>query len=372
MEVVIEDKAGMEKAAKGLSAVLVDETENETAEEKATREAAEASASEEAEKAEAARIAAEKLAAGSSEDDEEGTEDDEEGEDGDDESNVVTYLAEKFGEVDELEELAKSNNIDGAVKYIEKLKPKIGLEAIGTLFESFPELQSLHQHLQEGLSSDTWKESVKPSVYENYTIPEKDEAAALNILRKAAEVRGLNEKQVSRIITAAKDEATLFEDANEELAFLKENEKASRQQVIDKEKRSIKEKEDREILAFKQAEEKVLSGSFAGIQLDETTKKEFYQTFAYRGKAGNEPTKLDKYYSEITVEDQLFLDLMLTFRKEGKFEEKAKGLFKPASKKPSLGADQRKGPKLTGGESNDGEKLLSPEAFNNLFKRKKG
>jgi hypothetical protein len=277
-----------------------------------------------------------------------------------------TFLGETFSDAVKDLEIADPNSIEDVNKFIgEKLVPIAKQTGVQEYLEKNPVLAKINEHLSRGYSLETFIEAQKPTTYDKLKVEENN---AEVIYREGLKAKGVNDKVITRTIEAAKDEGTLLDEAKEELKFLQTLEKKNKEAIIANEAARIKAEQDAELALWQEAQTKAKAGKFAGVALPPEDINPFYTALTSRGTTGKEPTQLEKFYENISVEEQLFLDYMLYNLKTGGISKRLPKLVTADKKVPQFNRKPLMGQHRDEG-GNDSTMTISE--FNSKFNRKK-
>lgn len=298
---------------------------------------------------------------------EEGTEGKEKGEENPDEDKLINRLASTYGKK---EDKTYDNTEEGIEEWIkDDLVPDSKRAGINELFEALPDVGDLAKHLLAGGSIDTWKVKVAPTQWDKVALTKENITESENIIRTALKTKKVSDKKIDQLIQVAKDSDTLFEDAQEELEFLKSSEEETKTAILKKEQDEFKAQQKQEEQDWNDTLATISKGVIGPLSIDKEQQKKFIEWIGFRGKSGQEETAREKALKNFTLEDQLLVDYVLMNK-----EKIADILKKPAKteldKKKDLG-EQVKGRKVitSSKESDNGE---SQDVLSMISKNKKG
>jgi len=119
------------------------------------------------------------------------------------------------------------NNKEGYASHTTDVYSKGGQDAVGQLYEAYPEVQALVNHIQLGGNADNFKTRVD---YSKVKLAKDNEAQLKDIIYKARTARGDRLESIDRYYNAIKagdtDNDAIFDEAGLELKYMQDSGKA--------------------------------------------------------------------------------------------------------------------------------------------------
>lgn len=282
-----------------------------------------------------------KLTPAKEESKEESKEEEEEGED----SVIVSALSSKFGEL-ELDSYDFETEEEAVLAYSEALGKRekaLGRdEGIQELFGTFPELAQLADHLNKGLSLNSFMKEVQKPSFVELDLEKAEEKEKIDIIRRASKQKGMDDDDIEDLIESIKDKGTVDDRALKSQTFLKSTYEKEINAIKAQEQEATKEAKEKEAKTSEIINKVFASGDVGVAKLStEQTKtlKEFVE-----GKDDKGVSTRDKAWKSLSIEKLLFLDYMIAT------DFKDIKSFAPASNKAE--AKQTKGVKIKKSSNN--------------------
>lgn len=245
------------------------------------------------------------------EEQEEQEEEEDEEEEGED-SELYSSLSTKFGDV-ELESNEFETEEEAVIAYAEALGKRertAGKEdGIKELFGTFPELQQLANHLNQGHSITSFMKQVQKPAFIELDLENAKEEEKLDVIRRAQKQKGMDDDDIEDLIETIRDKGTVDDRATKSQTFLKSE--------YEKEIKTIQDKEKAEKEAIQKENEKANTiinkvfetgdVSVAKLNTDQIkTLKDFVE-----GRDADGSSLRDKAWKSLPIEKLLFLDYMI-------------------------------------------------------------
>lgn len=236
-------------------------------------------------------------------------EDDKPEEDDAPEETVLDFVKKSFGYEIEGE---FEDTQEGLLDYMQKVVPKAAEEKVKEIFESFPEVGNLYQHLAQGYSLDSFVKSIQQPEFAEIELAEDNVRAQKEVIRSYGKLRGLSEEDTEDLIDAAESKDQLYTRAQAYQAKIKE----FHQQEIEQRKLEEKAAYDKQQQEFqqtvKQAQEIITKGKILNQTIPVVEQKRFFD-YLFKPVTKDGFTQADLASQELDINQRLYLSY-LTFK----------------------------------------------------------
>lgn len=292
------------------------------------------------------------------EDDEEDAEeeDEEEGED----SELIQNLFKEFGEV-ELE----NTNFETEAEAVTAVVKGIGVkeynkgkeEGVSELFEYFPEVKALAEHLNAGYTIESFLQEVQVPDYSRINLEEATDEQKENLYRTYLKEKDTDEDEIESLVETVKDAGKMDERADKAKTFLTKK----YQEQVDKKKAEEKtQKEAREKQA-KEQEEKLnaifKTGDLKVAKLNETQSKQLKEFIS-----NNE--LYQKTWAELPLEKRLLIEHLVSTDFKDLGLGKGNGASTATTKSIKIKGSKNNGNPLSNSSSNSSGGIDIKKLFN--------
>ena len=244
----------------------------------------------------------------------------------DEDESIIDMLSDDFGEVEFEEGQEFDDELSAVKEYIKKrdakLKPEIQNEAIEMLFEKYPLVQQLAEHLHAGMSIETFMGKQLPE-FKEIDLYKASESQMEAIIRSSYKAREMDDEEIEDAIELAKDTGKLKDRAEKAQKHLKG--------INDKKLEARQKKEQEEAVKIakqnqeyqEQIESTIEAGKLGNITLDNTKKTKFKEFLYGQNKEGKSIRQ--QAWQDLSPDKLLLVEyLVSTDFEDLKFEDKAK------------------------------------------------
>lgn len=255
----------------------------------------------------------------------------------DEEKQMLSLINDEETEETVVEQLIKADGYELEPEFIEELKKdgdsqealnkytnKIAQIKADELFNSNPIVSSLHGHLANGGTFESFKKANTIDPFASMKLSEDTEESTLeSVIKHDLSQKGVDDEDISSIIKTAKKDGKLFDKANKSHESISSRDKEKRQQVIQQEQQRIAQEKQ----AAQQEQDEILAmldnNKLDRFSLPQTKLKEFKKAFTTPiDREGR--TILDQKWDKLNTAQKTLLDYIVyeDFNLKGLLENK--------------------------------------------------
>lgn len=205
------------------------------------------------------------------------------------------------------------NDVDGLIDLTQKAIPKAAEQMVAKMFEEYPEAEDLINHLSQGMSVETWKQSFQVKNILDVEITDDDVDTQKEIMIQKFSADGFSPEDAAEMVDTLEEKGKLMATAK---STLKRQQEAVRQQL---EQQKAQEAE-RMKAQKKQAQEHwdnirktIDSGKLENITIPQSKQAQFwdYLTKPVKDENGNATTEAKMRLAKLTPQQRLELEYMV-------------------------------------------------------------
>lgn len=228
---------------------------------------------------------------------------------------IIQEFIKEFGDIKGEYE----DTTDGLKQYIHDILPTYvedgKKQGVTELFQEYPLIRDLAKHIADGYGIESFQKQFEVFDYTKLEVKEDDKELQEKLYRAALKAKGNDESDIEDLVETAKDSGKLIDKAKASVTTLDTLQKAEIEKIKQKEKAATEAQQKQDQATLLEVS-KILKGkTIMGIEFPPEKMKQLSDFGSVVDEKGL--TERDKRWNNITLEEQLLIDLILM----GNFKE---------------------------------------------------
>ena len=228
------------------------------------------------------------------------------------ELRLIDDIIKRTGlEFDEEELQGIDDTEDGIAELAERIAAKRAEQQLSDYLEKHPMTRQLLEFEAMGGDPEQFKQVFFPEVdYTKIELKEEDADLQKNIIRNSLRMKGFQDERINRNLEMYEDNGMLFDEAKDALGELGNIQEYQRQQLLEQQQQNYQQMQQQAQQMWNTISETIQkSDSLNNIPLPKKDKSKFIDFITPDARTGY--SKRDEVANNLTLEDQLTLDLIL-------------------------------------------------------------